>query len=353
MALTIHGYAAPSATTPLAAHRFERRDPRPDDVVIDILYCGVCHSDIHQARNEWGGSIYPMVPGHEIIGKVSAVGAQVGKFKVGDMVGVGCMVDSCQQCAACGEGLEQYCVEGATWTYNDKDRRDKLPTFGGYSERIVVSDKFVVSISDKLDPKAAAPLLCAGITTWSPLRHWKIGKGSKVAVIGLGGLGHMGLKFAKAMGADVTLFTRSPGKETEARRLGADHVVLSTDPAQMAAVTRQFDFILDTVPSPHDLNPYLLTLSLNGTLVLVGLLEPIEPAVQSAAVILGRRSIAGSAIGGIAETQEMLDFCAEHGIASDVEMIDIQNINHAYERMLKSDVRYRFVIDIASLKKAA
>ena len=353
MALSIRGYAAQSATTPLSAHQFQRRDPRPDDVVIDILYCGVCHSDLHQARNEWHNSVYPLVPGHEIVGRVSAVGEQVTGFKVGEMVGVGCLVDSCQHCASCNAGLEQYCEEGATWTYNAVDRRDGLPTFGGYSERIVVSDKFVVRISDKLDPKAAAPLLCAGITTWSPLRHWNIGKGSKVAVIGLGGLGHMGLKFAKAMGADVTLFTRTPGKEAEARRLGADHVVLSTDPKQMAAVAHQFDFILDTVPSQHDLNPYLATLKLNGVHCLVGLLEPIDPPVQAAMVILGRRSISGSAIGGIAETQEMLDFCAEHGIASDIEMIDIADINHAYERMLKSDVKYRFVIDIASLKRSA
>ncbi|RDI97121.1 NAD(P)-dependent alcohol dehydrogenase [Dyella solisilvae] len=352
MPLSIHGYAAHSATAPLGAHQFERRDPRPDDVVIDILYCGVCHTDIHQARNEWGRSVYPIVPGHEIVGRVSAVGREVSKFKVGDTVGVGCLVDSCQHCASCNAGLEQYCEEGATWTYNSVDRHDGLRTFGGYSERIVVSDKFVVSISDRLDLKAAAPLLCAGITTWSPLRHWNIGKGSKVAVVGLGGLGHMGLKFAKAMGADVTLFTRTPGKEAEARRLGADHVVLSTDPKQMAAVARRFDFILDTVPSPHDLNPYLNTLSLNGVHCLVGLLEPIEPPVQAGMVVLGRRSIAGSAIGGIAETQEMLDFCAEHGIVSDIEVIDMQEINEAYERVLKSDVRYRFVIDIASLKRA-
>ncbi|WP_445146960.1 NAD(P)-dependent alcohol dehydrogenase [Dyella sp. Tek66A03] len=353
MALSILGYAAQSATTPLASHHFQRRDPRPDDVVIDILYCGVCHTDIHQARNEWHGSVYPMVPGHEIVGRVSAVGDKVGKFKVGDMVGVGCIVDSCQHCAACAAGLEPYCEEGPTWTYNGTDRHDGLPTYGGYSERIVVADKFVVSISDKLDPRAAAPLLCAGITTWSPLRHWKIGKGSKVAVVGLGGLGHMGLKFAKALGAEVTLFTRSPGKEGEARKLGADHVVLSTDPAQMAAVTRRFDFILDTVPSQHDLNPYLNTLALNGVLCLVGLLEAIEPPVQAGMVVLGRRSISGSAIGGIAETQEMLDFCAEHGIVSEIEMIDIKDINHAYERILKSDVKYRFVIDIASLKQSA
>ena len=353
MALSIRGYAAQSATTPLGPHTFERREPRPDDVVIDILYCGVCHSDLHQARNEWHSSTFPMVPGHEIIGRVSAVGAEVGKFKVGDMVGVGCMVDSCMHCSSCQRDLEQYCVEGATWTYNGTDRRDGLPTFGGYSERIVVTEHFVVRIDDKLDPKSAAPLLCAGITTWSPLRHWKIGAGTKVAVVGLGGLGHMGLKFAKALGADVTLFTRSPGKEEEARRLGADHVVLSTDPAQMKAVKGQFDFILDTVPNPHDLNPYLSTLAVDGTLCLVGQLQPLDPPVAGVAVIHGRHSVAGSAIGGIAETQEMLDFCAEHGISADIEMIDIQTINDAYERMLKSDVRYRFVIDIASLREAA
>nr|WP_199044196.1 NAD(P)-dependent alcohol dehydrogenase [Dyella sp. ASV24] len=352
MTFPTRGYAAQSATTPLAPFQFERRAARPDDVVIDILYCGVCHSDIHQARNEWHSSMFPMVPGHEIVGRVSAVGSDVTKFKVGDTVGVGCMVDSCQHCASCNAGLEQYCEQGATWTYNDKDRQDGSLTFGGYSERVVVSDKFVVSISDKLDLKAAAPLLCAGITTWSPLRHWNVRKGSKVAVIGLGGLGHMGLKFAKAMGADVTLFTRSPGKEEEARRLGADHVVLSTDEQQMAAVARQFEFILDTVPNPHDLNPYLNTLTINGVLCLVGQLQPLDPPVNAAQVLLGRRSVSGSAIGGIAETQEMLDFCAEHNIVSDIEVIDMKDINDAYERVIKSDVRYRFVIDIASLKAA-
>jgi uncharacterized zinc-type alcohol dehydrogenase-like protein len=354
MALSIKGYAAQSATTPLAPHSFDRREPRADDVVIDILYCGVCHSDIHQARDEWGGgSIYPMVPGHEIIGRVASVGADVKNFKPGQMVGVGCMVDSCQHCEACDQDLEQYCVNGMTPTYNGKDRHDELPTYGGYSQRIVASDKFVLRIDDRLDPKSAGPLLCAGITTWSPLRHWKIGKGSKVAVIGLGGLGHMGLKFAKALGADVTLVTRSPSKEDEARRLGADHVILSTDPEQMDSVKRHFDFILDTVPQQHDLNPYLATLALDGVHCLVGLIEPIEPPVHAGGLIVGRHSLAGSLIGGIAETQEMLDFCAEHGITSDVEMIDIQNINEAYERMLKSDVRYRFVIDLASLDKAA
>ena len=349
MTQSIRGYAAQSATTPLAPHSFERRDPRPDDVVIDILYCGVCHSDIHQARNEWGNSKYPVVPGHEIIGRVVSVGEKVTGFKPGEIVGVGCMVDSCQHCDACAQGLEQYCKEGATFTYNSTDRHDGRPTFGGYSERIVSSDKFVLHIPEGLDPKAAAPLLCAGITTWSPLRHWKIGKDRKVAVVGLGGLGHMGLKFAKAMGAEVTLFTRSPGKEEEARRLGADHVVLSTDPKQMQAVAGQFDFILDTVPHPHDLNPYLATLKLDGVHVLVGLVEPVEPPVHAGSLIFGRRSLAGSLIGGIPETQEMLDFCAKHGIGADVEMIKIQDINEAYARMLKSDVRYRFVIDVASL----
>ncbi|MFT4172868.1 MAG: NAD(P)-dependent alcohol dehydrogenase [Herbaspirillum sp.] len=353
MPLNVRGYAAVDATTPLGPHSFTRRDPRRNDVEIEILYCGVCHSDIHQARNEWHNSLYPMVPGHEIIGRVVRVGADVTGFKAGDHVGVGCMVDSCQHCAACAAGLEQYCEEGSTLTYNDTDRHDKLPTFGGYSERIVVSDKFVLRIPDGVDLKSAAPLLCAGITTWSPLRHWKVGAGSKVAVVGLGGLGHMGIKFAKAMGADVTLFTRSPGKEEDARRLGAHHVVLSTDEAQMKAVASHFDFILDTVPHEHDINPYLGTLKLDGALVLVGLLGPLDPPASATALIMGRRSVAGSAIGGIPETQEMLDFCAQHGIGSDIEMINIQDINGAYDRMLKSDVKYRFVIDMASLKQEA
>lgn len=349
--LNVRGFAALSQSTPVEPHQFTRRDPRENDVVIDILYCGVCHSDIHQARNEWGNSLYPMVPGHEIIGKVTYTGNKVSKVKIGDIVGVGCMVDSCQHCNACNEGLEQYCENGFTGTYNSIDEHDKLPTYGGYSESIVVSDKFVLTIPKNMDLKSAAPLLCAGITTYSPIRHWKIGKGHKVAVVGLGGLGHMALKFAKALGADVTLFTRTPSKEQEAKRLGADHVVLSTDPAQMKAVNSYFDFILDTVPHQHDLNPYIKTLKRDGTHVLVGLLEPIEPALKSNALIGGRRSVAGSLIGGIAETQEMLDFCAEHNITCDVEMIDIQDINTAYSRMLKSDVKYRFVIDMASLKK--
>lgn len=345
----IAGYAAQSAATSVAPWEFERRAPRADDVVIDILYCGVCHTDIHQTRNEWGWSAFPMVPGHEIIGRVTSVGGDVTGFKPGDMVGVGTMVDSCRHCNACLAGLEVYCENICTQTYNDKDRHDGLPTYGGYSERIIVSDKFVLRLPENLDPKSAGPLLCAGITTYSPLRHWKIGAGHKVAVVGLGGLGHLGLKFAKALGADVTLFTRTADKEAEARRLGADHVVLSTDPAQMGAVLSRFDFILDTVPSSHDLNPYLATLKLDGTLILVGQLAPLDPPILGVALMAGRKSVAGSGAGGIAETQEMLDFCAEKGITCDVEMINIQDINQAFERVLKSQVRYRFVIDMASL----
>ena len=349
MTMNVLGYATHSATDTLAPHRFVRREPRPNDVVIEILCCGVCHSDLHQARNDWGNSTYPMVPGHEVIGRVASVGPEVTRFKVGDHVGVGCMVDSCQHCEACEKGLEQYCEEFPTYTYNDIDRRDQMPTFGGYSEKIVVSDKFVVKIPDGLDLKGAAPLLCAGITTWSPLRHWKIGKGSKVAVIGLGGLGHMALKLAKALGASATLFTRSPGKEADARRLGAENVVLSTDEEQMASVKGQFDLILDTVPYDHDLSPYIPTLSLDGTLVLVGFLGDLKSVLNTVPLIMGRKSVAGSVIGGIAETQEMLDFCGQHNIASDIEVIKIQDINEAYERMLKSDVKYRFVIDMTSL----
>jgi len=350
MTLNTHGYAAQSATSDLAPFRFERRDPRPDDVVIDILYCGVCHSDLHTARNDWGWTTYPIVPGHEIIGRVREVGSAVTRFEPGDAVGVGCMVDSCRHCTPCEHGEEQYCKEGSTFTYGGRDRHDGQPTQGGYSERIVVSDRFVLKVPESLDLKAAAPLLCAGITTWSPLRHWKVGKGSRVAVVGLGGLGHMGLKLAKALGAEVTLFTRSAGKEADARRLGADRIVLSTDPAQMAAVTDHFDLIVDTVPYVHDLNPYIPTLVSSGTLVLVGYLGGLEPMLNTAPMVLGRKAVAGSLIGGIPETQELLDFCGEHGLASDVEVIRMQDINGAYERLLKSDVKYRFVIDMASLK---
>ena len=349
--MNVFGYAAQSATAPVAPFDFERRDPRPDDVVIDILYCGVCHTDIHSTRNDWGYSSYPLVPGHEIIGRVAQVGGDVSGFTPGDTVGVGVMVDSCRQCEACLAGQEVYCENNCTQTYNDKDRHDGRPTYGGYSARVVVSDKFVLHIPDALDPKAAGPLLCAGITTYSPLKHWKIGPGHSVAVVGLGGLGHLGLKFAKALGADVTLFTRSADKEAEARRLGADHVVLSTDPAQMGASARHFDFILDTVPSAHDLNPYLAALKRDGTLILVGQLDAIEPTIPGVSLMAGRKSIAGSGAGGIAETQEMLHFCAERGIACDVEMINMADINEAFERVLKSQVRYRFVIDMASLKK--
>ncbi|HEY4127128.1 MAG TPA: NAD(P)-dependent alcohol dehydrogenase [Gammaproteobacteria bacterium] len=350
MPTNTRAYAASSATAPVGPFSFERRDLRADDVSIDILYCGICHTDIHQARNEWGRSAYPMVPGHEIVGRVNAVGKDVKGFKAGDLVGVGCMVDSCQECGSCHADLEQYCEKGATFTYNSTDRRDKTTTQGGYSERIVVRDKFVVRIPGNLDLKAAAPLLCAGITLYSPLKHWGVKKGSKVAIVGLGGLGHMGLKLAKAFGADVTLFTRTPGKEPEAKRLGAEHVVISTDPKQMAAVAGRFDLVIDTVPNEHDVNPYLMTVKRDGDYVIVGQLTPLTPPVNPGLLIGGRKSLAGSVIGGIAETQEMLDFCGKHAIVSDVEMIPMQDVNKAYERMLKSDVRYRFVIDMSSLK---
>ena len=348
--MNVFGYAAQSAKAVLAPYHFERREPRPDDLVIEILYCGVCHSDLHHVRNDWGRGVYPMVPGHEIIGRVMSVGGDVTRFKPGDHVGVGCMVDSCRHCTACEQGLEQYCQEVPTYTYNSVDRHDHMPTYGGYSERIVVSDAFVLKVPDGLDLKGAAPLLCAGITTWSPLRHWKVGKGSKIAVVGLGGLGHMALKLSKALDADVTLITRSPGKEQHARRLGAGKVVLSTNKGQMAAVKGQFELIIDTVPYVHDLNPYIPLLSLNGTLVLIGFLGGLEPMLNTVPLIMGRKSVAGSVIGGIPETQDLLDFCGKHSITSDIEVIKIQGINEAYERMLKSDVKYRFVIDMASLK---
>lgn len=351
MTFKVKGFAALDPKSPLVLHTIERRDVRADDVEIDILYCGVCHSDLHQARNDWGVATYPVVPGHEIIGRVSRVGNNVSKFKVGDLVGVGCIVDSCRHCHPCEQGLEQYCDHGAVQTYCDTDRYgDNMPTFGGYSEKIVVTENFVLSVPENLDTKAVAPLLCAGITTWSPLRHWNVGKGSKVAVVGLGGLGHMAIKLAAALGAEVTLFTRSAGKEDDARRLGASRVVLSTDEEQMKSVANTFDLIIDTVPYTHDLKPYVPTLAISGTLVLVGLIGDLDPSITTVPLVMGRRSIAGSMIGGIKETQEMLDFCGEHNIVPDVEMINIQDINHAYERMLKSDVKYRFVIDMQSLK---
>jgi uncharacterized zinc-type alcohol dehydrogenase-like protein len=350
--MNVLSFAASSATTPLEKFEFERRALRADDVVIDILFCGVCHTDLHLARNHGGYTTYPIVPGHEITGRVREVGIAVSRFKAGDMVGVGCMVDSCQLCKPCLKGWEQDCVEGPTFTYNSTDRHDGSLTYGGYSESIAVRDKFVLALPDGLDAAGAAPLLCAGITTWSPLHRWKVGKDSKVAVIGLGGLGHMALKLAKALGADVTLFTRSAGKEEDAFRLGADHVVLSSDPAQMKSVAGRFDVIIDTVPYDHDVNPYMPTLALEGVLVLVGYMAPLSTPLNAGNLARGRRAISGSFIGGVPETQEMLDFCGKHGIVSDIEIIPIQKINEAYERMLKSDVKYRFVIDMASLRKA-
>lgn len=308
-------YAAQSAESDLAPFDIDRREPRPDDVSIEIDYCGVCHTDIHFAQNDWGASIYPVVPGHEIIGRVTAVGSDVSAHKVGDMVGVGCMVDSCRICSACESGLEQYCSEGMTGTYNGQDRHDKSITFGGYSDNVVVSERFVVRIPAKLDPAAAAPLLCAGITTYSPLHHYGVKKGDKVGVIGMGGLGHMGVKLAKALGAEVTIFTRSENKVSEAKKQGADHVVVSTDSQQMKDATETFDFMLDTIPVQHDLNPYLNCLGVDGTHVLVGLMEPIEPALQAGKLVGKRRVLGGSLIGGMPETQEVLDFCAEHDIS--------------------------------------
>lgn len=346
----VKAYAAKSETSGLAEHPIQRRQLRDDDVAIEIDYCGVCHTDIHYVENDWGGTIYPVVPGHEIIGRVTEVGAAVTAYKPGDTVGVGCLVDSCRECSACHDGLEQYCLNGMVPTYNGEDLHDGSVTYGGYSEGIVVSERFVVKVPESLDPAKAAPLLCAGITTYSPLRHYGVKKGDKVGVIGMGGLGHMGVKFAKALGAEVTIFTRSESKVKEAKKQGADHVVISTDEQQMQDVAESFDFMLDTVPVKHDLNPYLNCLKYDGTHIIVGLLESVEPPLEAGALVLKRRVIAGSLIGGLPETQEMLDFCGEHGIHCDVEMLDIQNINEAYERMKKGDVKYRFVIDMKSLK---
>ncbi len=345
-------YAAHTADQPLAPFTFERRQPRPDDVAIEILYCGVCHSDLHFARDDWGMSRYPVVPGHEIVGRVTAVGDEVSKFQVGDVVGVGCMVDSCRHCQPCRDGVEQFCLEGFTMTYGSDDRHDGSLTQGGYSDSIVVSEHFVLRMPEGIDLASAAPILCAGITTYSPLRHYGVKAGHKVGVIGMGGLGHMGVKLAKALGAEVTVFTRSEAKVEEARHHGADHVVISGDAEQMEAVAETFDFMLDTVPVQHDLNPYLAALKYDGTHILVGLLDPIEPAIEGFNLVFKRRVLAGSLIGGVPETQELLDLCAEQGITCDVEMIDIQDINTAYERMQKGDVRYRFVIDMRSLTKS-
>ena len=346
------GYAAHDHHSPLAPFSFERRDPTTTDVQIEIRYCGVCHSDIHQVRNEWGNSVFPMVPGHEIVGIVTQIGSAVSAFKVGDRVGVGCMVDSCRVCPDCQDHLEQFCNQ-AEFTYNSPDKHSGGTTYGGYSGQIVVDQAFVLHVSDKLNPAAVAPLLCAGITTYSPLKHWKVGKGDKVGIVGLGGLGHMGIKFAHALGAEVVLFTTSPGKAEDAKRLGADEVVISKNPDEMQAHLASFDFILNTVAAPHNLDDYTALLKRDGTLCLVGLPDHPHPSPSVGNLIFKRRRIVGSLIGGIKETQEMLDFCAEHAITSDIEIIPIQQINTAYERMLKSDVKYRFVIDLASLKQPA
>ncbi len=342
------GYAAQSATTPLAPFTFSRREPKEHDVHLEILYCGVCHSDIHQARNEWGSSTFPMVPGHEIVGRVVRVGAQVKNFKPGDLAGVGCMVDSCRKCGSCEEGLEQFCENGATFTYNGTEKDGSTPTQGGYSDSIVVDEKYTLRIPAGMDPAGAAPLLCAGITTYSPLKHWGVGPGKKVAIVGVGGLGHMGVKIARALGAHVTAITTSSSKKEDALRLGAHDVVVSKSEAEMGAAAGRFDFILNTVSAPHDLNAYINLLKRDGTMVLVGIPDK-APELQAFPLVAGRRSIAGSLIGGIAETQEMLDFCGKHGIVSDIETIPIDQINTAYARMLKGDVKYRFVIDAKSL----
>jgi uncharacterized zinc-type alcohol dehydrogenase-like protein len=346
----VKAYGTSAPDKPLIQMPIERRDVNAKDIEIDILYCGVCHSDLHTARNDWGFTTYPAVPGHEIVGKVTKVGSEVTKLKVGDFAAVGCLVGSCGTCSSCKQDLEQYCLNGWTGTYNSADKYLGGMTYGGYSEKVVVEEDFVLKVPANLDLAATAPLLCAGITTWSPLRHWKAGKGSKVAVVGLGGLGHMAIKLAKGLGAEVTLFSRSPGKEKDAMDLGADAVVISTDENQMNAVNGKFDLIIDTVPYVHDVNPYVGTLNISGTLVLVGYLGPLDPMLNTVPMIMGRKSVAASLIGGIAETQEMLDFCGEHNIVSEIEIINMQDINEAYERMLKSDVRYRFVIDMASLK---
>lgn len=342
-------YAAQNKNSPLAPFSIERRVPQGHDVTINIAYCGVCHSDIHQARDEWGGSLYPMVPGHEIMGRVSAVGSAVQKYKVGDLVGVGCLVDSCRHCSSCDEGLEQYCENGFTGTYNSIDKKHGGLTFGGYSERITVDESFVVRIPDNLDTAAAAPLLCAGITLYSPLKHWNVQPGQKVGIVGLGGLGHMGVKLASAMGAHVVMITTSPSKAVDAKKLGAAEVLISKDTDAMMKAANSFDLIIDTIPVGHDLNPYVNLLKRDKTLVVVGAIEPLDP-VHGALLVLKRRHIAGSVIGGISETQEMLDFCGQHNITCDIEVINADYINTAYDRMLKSDVKYRFVIDIASLK---
>ncbi|BEU24145.1 NAD(P)-dependent alcohol dehydrogenase [Paraburkholderia sp. 22B1P] len=348
---TTYAYAATDAQSKLAPFEFQRRDLREHDVQMEVLFCGVCHSDLHQARNEWKNTIYPVVPGHEIVGRVTNVGSQVTKYKVGQLVGVGCLVDSCRTCPSCQEGLEQYCENGFVGTYNGNDKLTGAVTYGGYSTQLVVDEEFVLRVPENLDPAGVAPLLCAGITLYSPLRTWGAGPGKKVGIVGLGGLGHMGVKIAHAMGAHVVLFTTSASKIEDAKRLGADEVVISKNPAEMEAHANSFDLIVNTVAAQHDLNPFINLLKRDGTLTLVGAPEHDHPSPQVFNLIMKRRRLAGSLIGGIAETQEMLDFCGKHGITSDIEMIQMQQINEAYERMLKSDVKYRFVIDLDSLRK--
>ncbi len=343
-------FAVHSPSDRFAPFSFERRDPSPNDVAIAIRWCGVCHSDLHTARGEWGGTRYPCVPGHEIVGEVTAIGSEVSKFAVGDLVGVGCMVDSCLECQSCRDGLEQFCERGFTGTYNGPEQGTGGNTYGGYSDRIVVREEFVLKIRHRPEDLAGvAPLLCAGITTWSPLRHWKIGPGHKVGVVGIGGLGHMGIKLAKALGAHVVAFTTSPSKREDAKALGADEVVVSRERGEMKAHTGSFDFILNTVAAPHDLDAFLMLLKRDATMTLVGAPAEPHPSPSVGLLVFKRRSLSGSLIGGIEETQEMLDFCAEHGSLSDIETMSIQQIDAAYERMLRSDVKYRFVIDMASL----
>lgn len=341
-------FAAQDAESTLGPWNLERRAPGPKDIQIEILYCGVCHSDLHQIRNEWGNSIFPMVPGHEIVGRISKIGSDVKKFKVGELAGVGCLVDSCRKCDNCKEGLEQYCLNGSSPTYNGLEQDKKTPTYGGYSKMIVADQDFVLQISDKLPLQNVAPLLCAGITTYSPLRHWNVGKGHKLAVLGLGGLGHMAVKFGVSFGAEVTMLSSSPSKKEDARKLGAHNFILTSDPEQLKSVQGNFDFIIDTVSAPHDYNEYLGLLRTNGVLICVG--APPAPAqIYAFNLIGGRKSIAGSLIGGLPETQEMLNYCADHQIVSDIELINIEEIHRAYDRMLKGDVKYRFVIDMATL----
>ncbi len=350
MTTTVKAYGVKSEKAELKPMDIKRRETGDDDVEIKITHCGVCHSDIHTARNEWGGSTYPVVPGHEIIGRVTAVGKNVHNFTEGDIVGVGCLVDSCQTCAQCKNDLEQFCENGATFTYNSADKHlEGQLTYGGYSTDVVVNKEFVLHIPKNLDPAGAAPLLCAGITTWSPLSHWKVKKGDKVGVIGLGGLGHMGIKFANALGANVVMITTSPSKAEDAKKLGAHQVLISKNEEEMAEHRGSFDFILNTIPVGHKMDPYINLLKVDGTMVLVGAVEPLEP-FHGGGIIMGRKRIAGSLIGGIKETQEMLDFCGKHNIVSEIEIIDIKDINDAYERVVKADVKYRFVIDMASLK---